>query len=85
MLYEVITSTILGCTFGVSTAAVLTVFFDKILKLTGILDEHSIYLTYLDTGAGLSKETLKFITAADECLVVTTPEPTSITDSYNFV
>lgn len=38
-----------------------------------------------DTGAGLSKETLKFITAADECLVVTTPEPTSITDAYALI
>lgn len=35
-----------------------------------------------DTGAGLSKETLKFITSADDCLVVTTPEPTAITDAY---
>lgn len=38
-----------------------------------------------DTGAGLSKETLKFIAAADECLVVTTPEPTSITDAYALI
>lgn len=35
-----------------------------------------------DTGAGLSKETLKFISSADDCLVVTTPEPTAITDAY---
>lgn len=35
-----------------------------------------------DTGAGLSKETLKFIVAAEETIVVTTPEPTSITDAY---
>ncbi|GGF80188.1 site-determining protein [Paenibacillus albidus] len=35
-----------------------------------------------DTGAGISKETLKFITSADECFVVTTPEPTAITDAY---
>jgi len=38
-----------------------------------------------DTGAGLSKETLKFIAAADECLVITTPEPTSITDAYALI
>jgi len=35
-----------------------------------------------DTGAGLSKETMKFITSADDCFVVTTPEPTAITDAY---
>ncbi|WP_338543194.1 MinD/ParA family protein [Paenibacillus tundrae] len=38
-----------------------------------------------DTGAGLSRENMKFIGAADECLIVTTPEPTSITDAYALV
>lgn len=38
-----------------------------------------------DTGAGLSKETMKFITSADQCIVVTTPEPTSITDAYALI
>lgn len=38
-----------------------------------------------DTGAGLSKETMKFITSADDCLVVTTPEPTAITDAYTLM
>ncbi|AKG35208.1 MinD/ParA family protein [Paenibacillus durus] len=35
-----------------------------------------------DTGAGLSKETMNFIASTDDCLVVTTPEPTAITDAY---
>lgn len=35
-----------------------------------------------DTGAGLSKETLRFIRAADETWIVTTPEPTAIADAY---
>ncbi|WFR61813.1 MinD/ParA family protein [Paenibacillus amylolyticus] len=38
-----------------------------------------------DTGAGLSRENMKFIGAADECLIITTPEPTSITDAYALV
>lgn len=38
-----------------------------------------------DTGAGLSKANIQFITAADECIVVTTPEPTSITDAYALI
>lgn len=38
-----------------------------------------------DTGAGLSKENMKFITSADQCLVITTPEPTSITDAYALI
>ncbi|MHA0855983.1 MinD/ParA family protein [Paenibacillus sp. CMAA1364] len=38
-----------------------------------------------DTGAGLSTANIQFITAADECIVVTTPEPTSITDAYALI
>lgn len=48
------------------------------------ISEEMDYIIF-DTGAGLSKETLKFIVAADECLVVTTPEPTSITDAYALI
>ncbi|MDB4868491.1 MAG: MinD/ParA family protein [Cohnella sp.] len=47
----------------------------------GQLNGHFDFILF-DTGAGLSKETLRFITAADEAIVVTTPEPTSITDAY---
>ncbi|MEH7253868.1 MinD/ParA family protein [Neobacillus niacini] len=36
----------------------------------------------LDTGAGISKELVDFILASDETIIVTTPEPTSIADSY---
>ncbi|WP_411955466.1 MinD/ParA family protein [Alkalibacillus sp. S2W] len=35
-----------------------------------------------DLGAGMSEEHLAFIQAADESIVVTTTEPTSITDAY---
>ncbi|TVX93963.1 MinD/ParA family protein [Paenibacillus agilis] len=38
-----------------------------------------------DTGAGLSKESLRFIAAADETFVVTTPEPTAIADAYALI
>ena len=36
----------------------------------------------IDTGAGVSPNVLSFIAAADELLLVTTPEPTAITDAY---
>ncbi len=36
----------------------------------------------IDTGAGISPNVLTFAAAADRLLVVTTPEPTSITDAY---
>lgn len=36
----------------------------------------------IDTGAGLGRNVLDFILAADEVILVTTPEPTAITDAY---
>ena len=36
----------------------------------------------VDTGAGLGKNVLDFILAADEVLLLSTPEPTSLTDAY---
>jgi len=38
-----------------------------------------------DMGAGVTETSLFFILAADECFIVTTPEPTSITDAYGMV
>lgn len=39
----------------------------------------------LDMGAGATHESLFFIVASDECIVITTPEPTSITDAYGMI
>jgi flagellar biosynthesis protein FlhG len=39
-------------------------------------------LILIDTGAGVSPNVLGLASAADQLLVVTTPEPTSITDAY---
>lgn len=39
----------------------------------------------IDTGAGISDAVLEFLVASDEVLLVTTPEPTSITDSYSLL
>ena len=36
----------------------------------------------VDTGAGISSNVLYFNSACDECLVIATTEPTSITDAY---
>jgi len=36
----------------------------------------------IDTGAGITDTVLEFVTASSEVLLVTTPEPTSITDAY---
>jgi flagellar biosynthesis protein FlhG len=69
--------------------------FQELLRLTDeeleyfaeqieLLNGHVDFLLF-DTGAGLSKETLRFIMAAEETIVVTTPEPTSITDAYSLI
>lgn len=39
----------------------------------------------IDTGAGISRNVIEFARAADEVLVVTTPEPTAITDGYALI
>lgn len=39
----------------------------------------------VDTGAGISDAVLEFLVASGEILLVTTPEPTSITDSYSLI
>lgn len=62
------------------TEAELNDFADQVNSLYGYYD-----FIIFDTGAGLSKETLKFILAAQETIVVTTPEPTSITDAYAII
>lgn len=36
----------------------------------------------IDTGAGLHRNVLNFVMAADEVIVITTPEPTAIADAY---
>jgi len=58
----------------------LNQFLEKMSALNGYAD-----FIIIDTGAGLSKESLRFITAADDVVLVTTPEPTSITDAYAVV
>lgn len=62
------------------TPADLDYFMEEIELLATDMD-----YVFFDTGAGLSMENLKFIMAADECLIVTTPEPTSITDAYALI
>ena len=39
----------------------------------------------VDTSAGVSNNVLSFVAAADEAIIVTTPEPTAITDAYGII
>ena len=65
---------------------------DEILRFNGqflyerFLDEASelddLDFMIIDTGAGIGGSTQTFLEAADEVLVVTVPDPSSITDAY---
>lgn len=39
----------------------------------------------VDTGAGIGNSVIEFLKASEEIVLVTTPEPTSITDSYSLL
>lgn len=52
----------------------------KIKELESMAD-----VIIVDTGAGISSMVMDFVVVSDEVLLVTTPEPTSITDSYSLL
>jgi len=70
---------------GLSQMAALSEFERaRILQcLQQVEADHDLIL--IDTGAGISPNVLSFLLAADEVLVVTTPEPTSMTDAYAMI
>lgn len=55
-------------------------FIEKIAELEDIVD-----ILLIDTGAGISKNTLSFMYAADYSIVITTPEPTALMDAYGLI
>ncbi len=68
--------------------------FSKIANLTE--DERTTFIGELaalsssdviiiDCAAGVSNNVISFIAAADDALIVTTPEPTAITDAYGII
>lgn len=56
----------------------------KIINQLSLLDD-LVDIILIDTGAGIHKSVMNFVAAADEVVIVTTPEPTSITDAYAMV
>lgn len=50
---------------------------NKMAELEDLAD-----IIIIDTGAGISPSVMEFLMACPETIIVTTPEPTSITDSY---
>ena len=68
--------------------------FSKIANLTDeerdsfiseLTELSSADIIIIDTSAGVSSNVLAFVEAADEVLIVTTPEPTAITDAYGII
>lgn len=68
--------------------------FSKIANLSQEEREHFIEelselssadVIIVDTSAGVSSNVLDFVAAADDAIIVTTPEPTAITDAYGIV
>lgn len=56
----------------------------ELLEVVGELEDELDYLV-VDTGAGISDNVLYFNLAAQERLIVLTPEPTSLTDAYALI
>ena len=42
-------------------------------------------IVIIDTSAGVSSNVLDFVAAADDSVIITTPEPTAITDAYGII
>ncbi len=55
-------------------------FLDQYAKIVQKYD----YIVF-DMGAGITAESIHFVLASDECIVVTTPEPTAIMDAYSMI
>ncbi len=55
-----------------------------LIKALGELNEMADVIL-IDTGAGISDQVLEFVMSSPEVLLVTTPEPSSLTDSYSLL
>ena len=70
---------------GIESLANLSTFQRQRLieELDGLQERSDIII--IDTGAGIHSTVLGFCLAADHTLVVTTPEPTAMTDAYAMI
>lgn len=56
---------------------------NSLIKGFSELDNYDIMI--IDTGAGISSNVIGLTLPADDVIVITTPEPTAITDSYGLI
>lgn len=59
--------------------------YDREKFLKKIEDIEGFDYIFIDTGAGISRSVLAFISCSDNVIIVTTPEPTSLTDAYSLL
>lgn len=57
---------------------------ERLLSHFALIEDRADYII-VDTGAGISRNVLSFVLAADQALVVTTPEPTARLDAYGLI
>lgn len=86
-IQEVLTEGPLGVQFlsgGSGVHELLKLNQNQLYYLVDKLKELDQYadVIIIDTGAGINETVLKFILASHEVLLVTTPEPTAVTDAY---
>ena len=72
---------------GSGVIALNNLYHDQILYLIKALNELNELADFIiiDTGAGISEQVLEFVLASPEVLLVSTPEPSSLTDSYSLL
>ncbi|MBM7659344.1 flagellar biosynthesis protein FlhG [Bacillus mesophilus] len=60
---------------------------EKLNYLLNLLERLSLQYDYIlfDMGAGITEETLQFLLSVHEIILITTPEPTSMTDAYSML
>lgn len=60
---------------------------EQIVYLVNAINELNDMADFIiiDTGAGISDQVMEFVLASPEILLVTTPEPSSLTDSYSLL
>jgi flagellar biosynthesis protein FlhG len=62
------------------TESQMNILIEGFIQLDDIAD-----IILIDTGAGVSKSVINFIRATRETIIVTTPDPTSVTDAYALI
>lgn len=87
---EVIETTSNGLSYITAGSGLTDLFQMNEEKIHFFLDQFNHVLDrydfiFFDMGAGATKESLFYILSADECFVVTTPEPTAMMDAYAMI